>query len=194
MTTILHLDTSVRGPHSVTRDLTSRITARFPEATVIRRDLGTGLPLIGETWVNANTTPAPERSPAQKAILAQSDELIGELRAADIVVVGLPIYNWGVPATFKAWADLVARAGETFSYQNGAPVGLLHDKRAIIAMASGGTQVGSAQDFASGYAQTLFGMLGIRKVNLVRADRTAIDAEASLAAAHAAIDTLSLAA
>ncbi len=113
---ILRLDASARRDGSVTRDLTSRILARFPQADVTTRDLADGLPLIDAAWVAANFTPEADRDAAQRAALALSDTLIAEVRAADTLVIGLPIYNFGVPATLKAWIDLIARAGVTFRY------------------------------------------------------------------------------
>ena len=191
---ILRIDASARREGSVSRDLADRIIARFPGATVIARDLAPGLPLIDETWVGANFTPAAERSPEQHAVLALSDELIAELQAADTLVIGLPIYNFGVPATLKAWVDQVARAGVTFRYTETGPQGLLTVKRAIVAVASGGTEAGSEIDFATGYIRHVLGFIGITEVEFVTADRLMLDAEGSLRHAHDQIETLAIAA
>lgn len=192
--TILRIDASARRTGSVSRDLTGRIVARYTDATVITRDLATPLPLLDEAWVGANFTPAADRTDDQKARLALSDELIAELRAADTLVIGLPIYNFGVPAAFKAWVDLVARVGETFQYTDTGPVGLLQNKRAIVAIASGGTALGSDFDFASGYARQLLGFIGISDVTIVSADQLAVDHDASLKSAHQAVQDLQIAA
>ena len=109
---ILHIDSSARLNGSTSRELTARIVEKLG-GDVVRRDLSTPLPLIDETWVNANFTPPEQRTEAQTAALALSDSLIGELRAADVLVIGVPIYNFGIPATLKAWVDQVARAGVT---------------------------------------------------------------------------------
>ena len=191
---ILRIDASARREGSVSRDLADRIIARFPGATVIARDLAPGLPLIDETWVGANFTPAAERSPEQHAVLALSDELIAELQAADTLVIGLPIYNFGVPATLKAWVDQVARAGVTFRYTETGPQGLLTVKRAIVAVASGGTEAGSEIDFATGYIRHVLGFIGITDVVFVTADRLMLDAEGTLRSAHEQIETLPIAA
>jgi len=162
---------------------------------VVTRDLAdTPLPQITEDWVNANFTPADDRTNAQKAVLAQSDALVAELEAADTVVIGLPIYNFGVPAALKAWIDLVARAGRTFKYTENGPVGLLEGKRAIVAVASGGTQAGSEIDFATPYVRHVLGFIGITEVEFVSADQLMIDADASLARAKDEIETLQVAA
>ncbi len=191
---ILRIDASARRTGSVSRDLADRIIARFEGAQVTTRDLATPLPLIDEAWVGANFTPADDRTDDQRARLALSDELIAELIAADTIVIGLPIYNFGVPAGLKAWIDLVARAGVTFRYSETGPKGLLEGKRAIIAVASGGTQTGSDFDFATGYLRHVLGFIGITDVTLVNADRMMIDAESTLKSAHAQIDALAIAA
>jgi FMN-dependent NADH-azoreductase len=193
--TILRIDASARREGSVSRELSDRIVARFgDDATVVTRDLAGGLPLIDETWVGANFTPADQRTEAQKDTLALSDTLIAELNAADTLVIGLPIYNFGVPATLKAWIDLVARAGVTFRYSETGPKGLLEGKRAIVAVASGGTEAGSAIDFATGYIRHVLGFIGITQVDFVTADRLMLDAEATLKSANAQVDGLSVAA
>ncbi|XDA99153.1 NAD(P)H-dependent oxidoreductase [Sulfitobacter sp. LCG007] len=185
--TILHIDTSARTEGSVSRKLSADVVARFEGAKVIRRDLADGLPLLNETWIGANFTPGEARDAAQKDVLALSDELVGELEAADIVVIGLPIYNFGVPATLKAWVDLVARAGVTFRYSEQGPEGLLKGKRAILVFASGGTEVGSSMDFASGFLRHILGFMGITDVEMVAADQLAVNADAAMDQAKAQI-------
>lgn len=187
--TILHIDASARHTGSTTRDLTARIVEKFG-GTVIRRDLSDALPQINETWVNANFTPADQRSEAQKQALALSDTLIAEIKAADVLVIGAPIYNFGVPTALKAWIDMIARAGVTFTYMENGPKGLLEGKRAVIALATGGTPVGSDIDFASGYLRHVMGFIGITDVDIVAADRVMADSEQALAKAHAGIDAL----
>lgn len=196
-THILRIDASARTTGSVSRDLNDRIIERFTangETQVTTRDLANPLPLITETWIGANFTPADDRSPQQAETLALSDTLIDEIKAADVLVIGLPIYNFGVPAGLKAWVDLVARAGVTFKYSETGPKGLLTGKRAIVAVASGGTEMGSDIDFATGYIRHVLGFIGITDVVFVAADRLMIDAEATLASARAAVDTLEIAA
>lgn len=187
---ILRIDASARREGSVSRDLADRIIARFPDARIISRDLAPGLPLIDETWIGANFTPADERSADQRDVLALSDRLIAELDAADTLVIGLPIYNFGVPAALKAWVDQVARAGVTFRYTANGPEGLLTGKRAIVAVASGGTEAGSEIDFATGYIRHVLGFIGITDVEFVTADRLALDAEGTLRSAHGQIEAL----
>ena len=192
---ILRIDASARRSGSVSRDLVDKIVARFgPDVSVTARDLAGGLPLIDEAWVEANFTPAADRTPAQNDILSLSDTLIAELREADTLLIGVPIYNFGVPAALKAWVDQIARAGVTFQYSEAGPKGLLSGKRAIIAIASGGTEAGSEIDFATGYLRHVLGFIGITHVDVITADRLAVDAEATLAAANAQVQSLSIAA
>ncbi|MFW8595750.1 FMN-dependent NADH-azoreductase [Cribrihabitans neustonicus] len=188
--TVLHIDSSARREGSVTRDLSARITARLGAEEVIRRDLASPLPLLTEDWVAANFTPADQRSAAQEAHLALSDSLVEELQRADTIVIGTPVYNFSVPAALKAWIDLVARAGLTFKYTENGPVGLLEGKRAIIALASGGTPAGSEIDFATGYLRHMLSFLGITEVELVAADAMAVDADGALEKAKGQIEAL----
>ena len=189
-THILRIDASARREGSISRRLNDRIVAHLAPDAVTTRDLAEPLPLIDEAWIGANFTPEAERSDAQREGLALSDALIDEVRTADTLVIGLPIYNFGVPAGFKAWIDLVARAGVTFRYTEDGPEGLLTGKRAVIAVTSGGTETGSEIDFATGYVRHMLSFIGITDVEMVSADRLALDAEGTLANAEAQVDRL----
>ncbi|MFW8634962.1 FMN-dependent NADH-azoreductase [Cribrihabitans pelagius] len=188
--TVLHIDSSARLEGSVTRDLSARITTRLGAQEVIRRDFASPLPLLTEGWVAANFTPADQRNAEHKAQLALSDSLVEELQRADTIVIGTPVYNFSVPAALKAWIDLVARAGLTFKYTENGPVGLLEGKRAIIALASGGTPAGSEIDFATSYLRHVLGFIGITDVELVAADAMAVDADGALKKANDQIAAL----
>lgn len=198
MTTLLRIDASARSTGSITRELNDKIVSKFTEAgpvEVITRDVAqAAIPQINEAWVGANFTPADKRSDAQRETLALSDTLIDEIKRADVLVIGLPVYNFGAPAALKAWIDQVARAGVTFKYTENGPKGLLEGKRAIVSLGSGGTEMGSAIDFASGYLRHVLGFLGIQDVEFVAADRMSVDADASHAKAQAALDGLAVAA
>jgi len=177
-THVLRIDTSARKGGSVSRQLTDEIITRLTPAKVTTRDLADGIALIDEAWVEANFTPAAERSADHKATLAGSDTLVAELQAADTLVIGLPVYNFSVPTALKAWVDQVARAGLTFRYTADGPKGLLTGKRAIIAIASGGTQLDSDIDFAGRYLRHVLGFIGITQVEFIRADAMMTDAGA----------------
>ena len=189
---LLRIDSSVRHEGSVSRQLADQVVDKVAAANaeVTVRDLADGLPAINGAWIGANFTPAEDRSEAQRDTLSLSDTLIEELKAADTVVISAPIYNFGVPSTLKAWIDLVARAGVTFKYTPDGPIGLLEGKRAIVTVASGGTEVGGPIDFATGYIRHVLGFIGIHDVEFVASDRLMVDAEASAAKAQSALDAL----
>ncbi|MGD1923934.1 MAG: FMN-dependent NADH-azoreductase [Paracoccaceae bacterium] len=190
MTQVLRVDGSMRSAGSTTRTLTDRVIDKLVPTHVVTRDLADGIPFVNEDWINANFTDPAERTDAQKATLALSDSLVAELRAADVLVIGMPIYNFGIPAALKAWVDMIARARETFKYTETGPVGLLDGKRAIIVAASGGTALDSEIDFATPYLRHALGFVGIHDVTVVSADRQMVDADAALKNAEAGIDEL----
>ncbi len=169
---ILRIDASARSSGSVTRRLNDRVIETLSKdgpAEVTRRDLTDALPQINETWVGANFTAPDERTEEQKQALALSDTLVSELRDADVLVIGLPIYNFTLPAGLKAWIDQIVRVGETFQYSEYGPEGFLKDKRAIVTFASGGTQIGSDIDFATDYLAFILGFVGITDVTFMTA-------------------------
>ena len=188
--TILHIDASARLNDSATRALSQKVLDHLDADKVIQRDLANPLPLITEDWIGANFTPRDQRSDEQRQILALSDSLVDEIARADTLVIGLPIYNFSIPASFKAWIDLIARVGLSFHYTDTGPKGLLGGKRAIIAVASGGTAVGSTADFATEYVRHVLGFIGITDVTFIAADAMARNPEAALAAATNAIEAL----
>ncbi len=170
---ILRIDASARRTGSVTRDLNDQLVRHLSDqgpVDVTLRDLSSDLPHVTETWVGANFTAPDERNDQQRQILELSDTLVGELRDADTVIIGLPIYNFGVPASLKAWIDLVARVGETFRYTENGPIGLLEGKRAIVMVSSGGTKLGSDLDFATQHLAHVLGFLGITDVSFLTSD------------------------
>jgi len=176
---ILQINASARKAGSVTRELTDTLVTRLleksAETKVISRDVSQGLPFIDEDWIGANFTDPADRSAEQRMKLALSDTLVSELKAADTIVIGSPIYNFSVPAALKAWIDLIARARETFRYTDNGPEGLLKDKKAYVIVASGGTKVGSEIDFAAYYLKHVLGFVGITDVTIVAADQLMMD-------------------
>ena len=116
--------------------------------------------------------------------------ILAEVQAADVLVIGLPVYNFNLPAQLKNWLDQIARAGKSFRYTAEGPEGLLTGKRAIIAYSAAGTPMGSDLDHASGYIRFMLGFLGITDVDFVAADRLAMDREAGLARAQDALEKL----
>ncbi len=193
---ILQINSSTKPAESATRELVDATIARIAgaDATIVDRDLIEGLPLL-DGPVTANlATPADERSPESAPALAISDQLIAELKAADAIVIGAPIYNFGVPGALKAWADLVARAGQTFRYSETGPEGLLDNRPVYIVVAAGGVPVGSPMDFATPWLTTFLGFLGLTDVTIISAEGLAVDPEAGMQAARDQVASLSVAA
>ena len=191
---ILRIDSSARRDGSETRALTDAFINRIgatADTAVIHRDLAADAPdFVNETWVGAAFTDPNARSDTQAAALVASDALVAELETADVIVIGVPIYNFSIPAVLKAWIDMVARAGVTFRYGENGPEGLLQNKRAYVMMASGGVPIGSAMDFASPYLRHLLGFIGIQDVHFISAAEVKEDShrlDAAIAAANSNI-------
>ncbi|XOV82365.1 MAG: FMN-dependent NADH-azoreductase [bacterium] len=193
MTQLLRVDASMRQVGSHSRTLTDKLVHKLVEKqsySVITRDLAAGVPMVNEAWIAANFTAAEARSSEHKAALAASDALVAELRAAAVVVIGLPIYNFGVPAAFKAWIDMVTRAKETFEYTVTGPRGLLEGKSAYVVLTSGGTALGSAADFVSPWLKHVLAFIGIEDLQVIDASAVLFDEAGVLARAQAQIDTV----
>jgi len=190
---ILRIDASARYADSVTRSLTDEIINQLASSgpiSVMVRDVAQGLPFVDEAWVGANFTPPENRSETQRAILAESDALVEELQSADTLIIGLPIYNFGIPASLKAWIDMIARARLTFKYTENGPVGLLTGKKAIIAIASGGINVDSDIDFATPYIRHALAFIGIHDVTVIASDAMGRDADKKRVAASQQIKAI----
>lgn len=181
---LLRIDSSSRKHDSTTRNLTAtfieQLVQQHGNISVVERDVTQGLNFIDDTWVGATFTPVDKRTPVQHQALMQSDELVNELQQADVIVMGVPIYNFSVPASLKAWIDLVARAGVTFRYGENGPVGLLEGKKVYVVLASGGTAIGSNIDFASGYLKHVLGFIGIKDVEIISAERLNANKDAAM--------------
>ncbi len=196
MSNILYITASIRpDSESISRGLGQRLVdglAATSGAAVTTRDLAANdLPYVSAERFAANLTPAADRTAEQAQLAAIADTLIAELQAADTIVIASPIYNFGPPASLKAWADLVARAGTTFRYTATGPEGLLTGKRAYIAIASGGTPVGAEFDFMSRWLTFFLGLIGITDIEIVAADGImGADGEAKIAAAQDAVQKL----
>ncbi len=193
---ILRINSSTKPAESASRALVDQVIDRIagPDATIVDRDLIAGLPLLDGPTTADLATPAADRAPESQANLAISDELIAELKAADAIVIGAPIYNFGVPGGLKAWADLIARAGVTFSYTETGPVGLLADRPVYVVTAAGGVPIGSPMDFATPWLTTFLGFLGLTNVTVIAAEGLASDPAAGIAAATEQVNALPAAA
>ncbi len=191
---ILHIDSAITGDASVSRQLTARIVAKLksadPAASVTYRDLNQGVPAIDTDWFHAVRLAPENPTQPQQQLIDISDSYLKEVQDADVLVIGLPIYNFTLTAQLKNWLDQIARAGLSFRYTEAGPEGLLKGKRAIIAYSAAGTPFGSDLDFASGYLRHMLGFLGITDIEFVAADRLAIDRDAGMARAQEALDRI----
>jgi FMN-dependent NADH-azoreductase len=175
MTTLLVVETSPRGDHSISRNLTRRFVDRWeaahPDGRVVDRDLmETDLPFVNAPWLQAYFTPPEMHSAEMKQVLRLSDELVGELLSADHLVIATPVYNYNVPAALKAWIDHIVRKGITLGVDG---KGLLTGKKATILLASGGVYTEGSpirdRDIATQYLRLILGVVGITDVTFVAA-------------------------
>ena len=197
--TLLQIQASIFSDAGESSRLASRFVSRWkagePGAEVIVRDLGREpIPhLTAERFQSFLAKPG-ERTPAQRAVADYSDGLIAELERADVIVLGLPMYNFGVPSTLKAYFDHIARAGRTFKYTEKGPVGLLAGKKAFVFATRGGLYAGTPLDTQTSYVRDLLRFLGISDVEFVYAEGLALgDAPKSAALAKAAYEAHALA-
>jgi len=155
----------------VANDITARLLADNPGAKLTVRDLGAQPhPALDEAALGALFTPADQRTPEQAARVAQDDALIAELQAHDTIVIGVPMYNFGLPVQLKHWIDAVARNGVTFRYTDKGPEGLLKGKKVYIGFARGGRYRGTPADAQTPYFKTFLGFLGMTDVNFIYAE------------------------
>ncbi len=181
---ILQINASARrdGANStrVANQVTARLQAANPGATLTLRDLAvTPHPLLDEAALGALFTPAANRSEEQAARVALDDALIAELQAHDTLVLGVPMYNFGVPVQLKSWIDAIARAGVTFRYTANGPEGLLTGKTVYITLARGGLYRDTPNDSQVPYLKSVLGFLGLTDVRFIYAEGLAMGPEAA---------------
>jgi FMN-dependent NADH-azoreductase len=198
---ILQINSSARaeGSHStrLANALVERLRAAQPQATLSVRDLGrTPHPMLDEAALQALFSPAEQRTPEQAARVALDDALIAEIQAADVVVLGVPMYNFGVPSQLKNWIDAISRVQVTFRYTDKGPEGLLTGKKVYVALTRGGLYRNTPNDSQTPYLKTFLGFLGMTDVQFVYAEGLAMGPEAeqnALASAHSQIEEAVLA-
>jgi FMN-dependent NADH-azoreductase len=193
MNTLLIINSSPRR-NSVSRRLTQHFAgewkATHPDTRVIERDLAADtLPFVTESWIQASYTPPDQRTPEQQQALQLSDALIEELVAADVIVFGVPIHNFSIPASLKAWLDLIVRAGRTFSYSERGPKGLLPEGKQVVAYAEGSPV--AAFDFQVPYLKKILGFIGLNDVIFVDADKQGLAAETAQQSIDNAVEKIS---
>jgi len=177
MKTVLQINTSLFGEHGQSSRLAASLVEQLlgPNDRLIQRDLAVDpVPHLTAQRFSAFTTAEAERTAEQREVAAYSDRLIDELRAADVVVLGLPMYNFGVPSSLKAYFDHVARAGVTFRYTAQGPQGLLTGKKGYVLATRGGFYRGTSRDSQSSYVRDFFAFLGIDDVEFIYAEGLAV--------------------
>jgi FMN-dependent NADH-azoreductase len=193
MTRLLRIDASSRTDDSYSRQLTDQFLDHWfqahPDDELVVRDLVRyPVPHIAQETITGFYTPAEQFSDGLRQATALSDELITELKAADLVLISTPMYNFTLPSALKAWVDHVVRIGHTFSFSpDSGFAGLLQDKRAVVVTASGAafsSETMQPMDFLTPYLKTLLGFLGFQKVDVITLEGTTID-EAALTRSQA---------
>lgn len=195
---ILQINSSARSAGANSTRLADAITARLkaanPAAVVELRDLAAHPhPVLDEAALGALFTPAEQRSPEQAARVALDDALIAQLQSADAIVLGVPMYNFGVPVQLKTWIDAIARAGVTFRYTENGPEGLVKGKKVYVALARGGVYRDTPADSQVPYLKGVLGFLGMTDVEFIYAEGLAMGpetADKAFAEAEAAIAAL----
>lgn len=195
---LLHISSSLFGTDGKSSQLSRHFIEQFQAQSaggkVTERDLAANpVPHLDLTRLQANLTAPEQRTVEQQALATLADELIGELQTHDVLVLSVPMYNFGIPSTLKAWIDHVARAGVTFKYTATGPVGLLKNKKAYVMAARGGAYQGTAADTQTPYLKTFLSFIGIDDVTFVYAEKLNMNADQQpqiLAEAKAEIDKL----
>ncbi|WP_261546639.1 FMN-dependent NADH-azoreductase [Burkholderia multivorans] len=198
MTTILQINSAARSQGAQSTLLSNELTAKLqqsnPGAKVVVRDLlADGLPHLDESVLGAFFTPAENRSAEQNAIVAKSDALIAELQAADIIVIGAPMYNFGISSQLKTYFDWIARASVTFRYTENGPEGLIKGKKVYVVSARGGKYAGTPHDSQTPYLRSFLGFVGMTDVSFIYAEGLNMGPEAQSAALAGAREAIAAA-
>ena len=198
MTTLLQINTSLNAHQGNSSQLADRFVATWKashaDGNVVVRDVGAEpIPHLDADRFGAFLAKPEDRTPAQQAVAAFSDALIEELKTADVIVLGLPLYNFGIPSTLKSYIDHIARAGMTFRYTETGPVGLLTGKKVYVFAARGGKFAGTPLDTQTNYIRDFFAFLGMSDIEFVYAEGLAMGEapkQAALTQAHRELERL----
>ena len=180
---IYQIDSSARKKGSTSRALAKKLLDKIkkPEDEVVYRDLDDEMLFVSGLTESGMKIPENERTEQHKKMFELSDKLVLELKESDVIIISVPIYNFGPPATLKAWSDLAARVKETFKYnEDGSRVGLLQDKQVYLVITSGGTKINSKEDFLTPWLTHVLNFFGIKKIDIIAADQMALDYEKSI--------------
>lgn len=190
---IYQIDSSARKEGSTSRALAKKLLDKIkkPGDDIIYRDLDDEMLFVSGLTESGMKIEEKDQTEEHKKMFELSDKLVRELKDSDTIIISAPIYNYGPPATLKAWADLAARIGETFRFKpNGRREGLLRNKRAYLVITSGGTKLNSSEDFLTPWLKFILNFFGIEKVDVVSADQMALDYEKSIKDAEEQIHNL----
>ena len=190
---IYQIDSSARKKGSTSRLLAKKLLKRIkkPGDKVVYRDLDDEMLFIAGLTESGMNMSKKDQSRYHKKMFSLSDRLIKELKESDVLIISVPIYNFGPPATLKAWADLTARAKSTFKYTpSGKRVGLLREKKVYLIITSGGTKVRGKEDFLTPWLKHMLKFFGIKKIKVICADRMALDYKSSIKKAEKAINKI----
>ena len=192
---IYQIDSSARKEGSTSRALAKKLLNKIksPEDEIIYRDLNEEMVFVSGLTESGMNIEKKDQTDHHRKMFELSDQLVKELKESDIVIISAPIYNYGPPATLKAWSDLAARVGETFKFKpNGRREGLLKNKKAYLVITSGGTKLNSKEDFLTPWLKFILNFFGIDKVETINADQMALNYEKSIKDAEKQIDNIIL--
>ena len=190
---IYQIDSSARKEGSTSRSLAKKLLEKIKKSgdEVIYRDLNDEMVFVTGLTESGMNIDLKDQNENHKKMFELSDQLVKELKESDIIIISAPIYNYGPPATLKAWSDLAARVGETFKFKpNGRREGLLKNKRAYLVISSGGTKLNSNEDFLTPWLKFILNFFGIEKIDIICADQMALDYEKSIKNAELQINKI----
>ena len=191
---IYQIDSSARKEGSTSRALAKKLLNKIkkPEDKVIYRDLNDEMVFVSGLTESGMNVDEKDQNENHKKMFKLSDQLVKELKESDVIIISAPIYNYGPPATLKAWSDLAARVGETFRFKpNGRREGLLKNKKAYLVITSGGTKLNSSEDFLTPWLRFILNFFGIEKIDIIYADQMSLDYEKSIKEAEKQIENIS---
>ena len=191
---IYQIDSSARKKGSTSRELAKKLLNKIkkPGDEVTYRDLDDEMLFVSGLTESGMKIDEADQTEYHKKMFELSNKLVNEIKESDIIIISAPIYNYGPPATLKAWSDLVARVGETFKFKpNGRREGLLKNKRAYLVITSGGTKLNSNEDFLTPWLKFILNFFGIERVEVVSADQMALNYDKSIKDAEKQIENIS---
>ena len=190
---IYQIDSSARKEGSSSRALANKLLNKIknPDDEIIYRDLNDEMVFVSGLTESGMNIAEKDQNENHKKMFELSNQLVSELKESDIIIISAPIYNYGPPATLKAWSDLAARVGETFRFKpNGRREGLLKNKQAYLVITSGGTKLNSSEDFLTPWLKFILNFFGIQKVNIISADQMALNYDKSIKNAEKQIEEI----